>query len=246
MADNPDSDVQVPEKSADPTGQHPEMSMDDMKSLLLRAEQRLTGSKSQVRGTSADFNADRKSPISLPKLDPSISTEAYMEFVSGVARVDPARVINDNERRLADGSRQNPVTRKARMINPKVSKTTAGSDWFNLPRTNLTYELKRDLQLLKMRSTWDTKRHYKKDSRKPLVPEYSMVGTIIEGPTEHFSSRIAKRDRKNSFVDEIMAAEKATGRFKKKSKDIQTSKTSGRKAFYKSLKQKRSNGSIRP
>ncbi|KAL8805498.1 MAG: hypothetical protein Q9200_005406 [Gallowayella weberi] len=169
-----------------------------------------------------------------------------MKTVSGVARVDPAKVINDNERRLANGTRQNHVTGQARMTKSKALKSTSGSDWFNLPRTNLTPELKRDLQLLKMRSTWDPKRHYKNDSHKPLVPEYSLVGTIIEGSTEHFSSRIAKKDRKKSFVDEIMAAEKANGRLKKKTKEMQTSKASGRKAFYKDLKQKRSKGSIRP
>ena len=98
-----------------------------------------------------------------------------------------------------------------------------------------------------MRSAWDPKRHYKKDGRKPLVvPEYSQTGTIIEGPTEHFSSRIVKRDRKKTFVDEITAAEGFNGRFKKKSIKIQASKTSGRRAFYNNLKQKRSKRSIRP
>ncbi|KAL8799195.1 MAG: hypothetical protein Q9182_006072 [Xanthomendoza sp. 2 TL-2023] len=209
------------------------MSLNDMKSLLLRAEQRLTGSNVRVRAR-------------LPKLDPALSAEPYMRSVSGVARVHPAKVIDDNERRLAHGTSQSHVTAQARMIKSKASKSTAGSDWFNLPRTNLTPELKRDLQLLKMRSTWDPKRHYKNDSHKPLVPVYSLMGTIIDGPTEHFSSRIAKRDRKKSFVDEITAAEKANGRFKKKTKEMQTSKAGGRKAFYKDLKQKRSRGSIRP
>ena len=121
-------------------------------------------------------------------------------------------------------------------------KATAGSDWFNLPRTDLTPELKRDLQLLKMRNVLDPKRHYKKENGKATVPNFSQVGTIIEGPTEFYSSRIPNRERKKTFVDEVLAAEESTGRFKSKYNDIQAAKTSGKKAYYKKLKDKRSGG----
>lgn len=109
-----------------------------------------------------------------------------------------------------------------------------------MPRTKLDPHLKRDLQLLKMRSTWDPKRHYKTDNQKAMVPEYSQVGTILEGPTEYYSSRISKRNRKRSFVEEVLAAEEGTGRFANKYNDIQASKTSGRRGYYNQLKQKRS------
>ncbi|KAL8991939.1 MAG: hypothetical protein Q9169_007513 [Polycauliona sp. 2 TL-2023] len=160
---------------------------------------------------------------------------------SGIARIDPYRTVDKNERKLA--SHTGPVTLNGNAtdkVEPKGPGSTAGSDWFHLPQTYLTPELRRDLQLLGMRSAWDPKRHYKKDSRKAVIPEYSQTGTIIEGPTEHFSSRIAKRDRKKTFVDEITADEGSRGRFKKKSIEIQASKTSGRRAFYNLLKQKRS------
>lgn len=109
-----------------------------------------------------------------------------------------------------------------------------------MPRTDLTPELKRDLQLLKMRNVLDPHRHYKKDNGKMRPPEYSQVGTIVEGPTEYFSSRINNKDRKRTFVDEVLSNEKDTGRFKKKYGDIQVNKTSGKKAYYKALKAQRS------
>lgn len=118
-------------------------------------------------------------------------------------------------------------------------KATAGKDWFNMPRTELTPELRRDLQLLKMRNVLDPKKFFKKMDSKADVPAFSQVGTIIEGPTEHFSARINNRDRKKTFVEEVLAHEAETGRFKKKYNDIQRAKTSGKKAFYKSLKAKR-------
>lgn len=118
-------------------------------------------------------------------------------------------------------------------------KPTAGPDWFDLPKTEMTPELKRDLQLLRMRSVLDPKRHYKKESGKAKPPEFSQVGTIVEGPTEFFSSRIAKKDRKKTFVEETMALEHETNRFAAKYRDIQSTKQSGKKSFYKNLRTKR-------
>ena len=118
-------------------------------------------------------------------------------------------------------------------------KATAGSQWFNLPRTDLTPELKRDLQLLKMREILDPKRHYKKEESKTLVPEYSQVGTVIEGPAEFFSGRIENKKRKKTLVEEVMEVERETKRFKRKYDEIQLKKMSGKKAFYQKLKEQR-------
>jgi hypothetical protein len=112
------------------------------------------------------------------------------------------------------------------------------SDWFNLPRTELTPQLKRDLQLLNMRAVLDPKRMYKKQG-KFNVPEYSQVGVLVEGPTEFFSGRLNNKERKSTFVDEALATEAQNGRFKKKYGEVQMSKTSGKKSFYKVLKAKR-------
>lgn len=126
----------------------------------------------------------------------------------------------------------------------KEKKATAGADWYNLPRTDLTPELRRDLQLLKMRNVLDPKRHYKKSDSKSDVPAFSQVGTVIEGPTEYFNSRVNKKDRKRTIVEEVLAQEEASGKFKKKYDDILKSKSSGKKAFYKALKEKRRKGKV--
>jgi hypothetical protein len=113
-----------------------------------------------------------------------------------------------------------------------------------MPKTELTPELRRDLQLLKMRSVLDPHRHYKKDNKRDDVPAFSQVGTIIEGPTEFFSSRLKNKERKQTMLEEVVAQEQASGRFKRKYEDIQTSKQSGKKNFYKALKAKRSKGKV--
>jgi len=90
-----------------------------------------------------------------------------------------------------------------------------------------------------MRNVLDPHRHYKKDNGKMKPPEYSHVGTVVEGPTEYYSARLSNKDRKRTFVEEVLAGEQATGRFSKKYGDIQVTKTSGKKAHYKALQAKR-------
>ena len=103
----------------------------------------------------------------------------------------------------------------------------------------MTPQLKRDLQLLSMRSVLDPHRHFKKDGKGGKVPTFSQLGTVIEGPTDWYSSRINKKDRAKNFVEETMAVEKDSGRYKRKYEDIQATKTSGKKAHYKQLLAKR-------
>lgn len=85
-----------------------------------------------------------------------------------------------------------------------------------------------------MRGVLDPKRFYKKDNRK--VPEFSQVGTIIEGPTEFHSARLTNKERKRTFVEEVLATESSTHRFKSRYKEIQKAKTSGRMEHYKKIK----------
>jgi hypothetical protein len=93
-----------------------------------------------------------------------------------------------------------------------------------------------------MRNVLDPHRHYKKEGGKMQAPEYSQVGTIVEGPTDFFSGRVENKKRKRTFVEEVLAGEQETGRFKKKYGELQEKKTSGKRAFYKALKAKRKSG----
>ena len=118
-------------------------------------------------------------------------------------------------------------------------QTTAGPEWFDMPKTNLTPQLRRDLQLIEMRSVLDPHRHYKKNNRRGKIPTFSQTGTIIEGPTEFFSARLNKKERSKNFVEEAMTVEKDSGRLKRKYGEIQEAKTSGKKAHYEKLMAKR-------
>lgn len=90
-----------------------------------------------------------------------------------------------------------------------------------------------------MRNVLDPHRHYKKNTRKGKVPTFSQVGTVIEGPTEWFSGRINRKDRSKNFVEEELRNEQVTGYFERKYNEVQSSKTSGKKAHYKKVLAKR-------
>lgn len=118
-------------------------------------------------------------------------------------------------------------------------KNDAGDAWFNLKSPHITPDIRKDLMIIKQRSALDPKRHYKKDNWK--IPKHFQLGTIIEGNTEFYSARMTKSERGRTLVDEILNDEERKRFFRRKYKEIQAQKTSGGKAHYKKLQNKRKN-----
>ncbi|MCJ1472842.1 hypothetical protein MMC13_001491 [Lambiella insularis] len=212
---------------------------DQIDELLGKAHARLSG-KEHRESAALSLGTPAKQLVSASKLNFTPIAEPYVVQRAGIARADTHRLLSDRERQLCSRARrvEDPISSRKKHIESK--KATAGAEWFDLPRTILTPELKRDLQLLKMRSVLDPKRHYKKESATAKAPEFSQVGTIVEGPTEFYSARLQNKDRKRTFVEEVMVGESSTGRFKTKYHEVQAVKTSGKKAHYNALKAKRS------
>ena len=66
----------------------------------------------------------------------------------------------------------------------------------------LTDELKNDLRALKMRASMKPKRFYKKNDD---FPKYFQVRTIVDNPADFYHSRIPKKQRKRTIVEELLA-----------------------------------------
>lgn len=82
----------------------------------------------------------------------------------------------------------------------------AGDGWFGMQPTPMSSELQRDLLLIRNRNYLDPKRFYKSaDNSKKQASKFVQAGTVIEGNTEFYSSRLAKRQRRGNLVEEIMA-----------------------------------------
>ncbi|KAI9711968.1 MAG: hypothetical protein M1828_001767 [Chrysothrix sp. TS-e1954] len=207
---------------------------DQIEALLQQAEAR-------IRSNTTTFISETKPQRQNRPRRSSTSTipEPYVTTTGQVAHTDPSRLLAEKDRKLSDGFRklEDPVAFKQRKLAEK--RATAGPNWYNLPRTDVTPELKRDLQLLRMRNVLDPKRHYKKDNSKPQIPEFSQVGTLIEGPTEYYSARLQKRERKRTLVEEVLSAEQDNGRFKHQYNEIQEKKRSGKKGYHKAQMKKR-------
>lgn len=90
-----------------------------------------------------------------------------------------------------------------------------------------------------MRNVLDPK-HQKKTLRVE-PPKYSHAGEIIAGPTDFFSGRLTKKEKRQSISGEIMR-DYQTEKFKSKYAGIQKSKMSGKKAFYKNVVAQRRRG----
>ena len=86
------------------------------------------------------------------------------------------------------------------------SSNTAGSGWFNMRATPMTEEIERDMALIRNRNYLDPKRFYKSaDKSQGGAKLFVQRGTVIEGPTEYYSSRLTKKQRRSNLVDEVMA-----------------------------------------
>ncbi|KAI8667440.1 30S ribosomal protein S10 [Fusarium sp. Ph1] len=164
---------------------------------------------------------------------------ASADLVPAAARgvkPDTVKVVQQPASESSSSSKKNDLSVRA-PPQPQTGlkskeKTTAGANWFDLPKTDLTPEFKRDWQLLRMRGILDPK-HQKKTLRAS-APEYSQVGEIIAGPTEFFSARLTRKERKATMLEEVMSTYDKD-KFTTKYAGIQKQKTSGKKAFYKKL-----------
>uniref|UniRef100_A0A2K6GT47 Deoxynucleotidyltransferase terminal interacting protein 2 n=1 Tax=Propithecus coquereli TaxID=379532 RepID=A0A2K6GT47_PROCO len=86
----------------------------------------------------------------------------------------------------------------------KERQKTAGDGWFGMKAPEMTDELKNDLKALKMRASMDPKRFYKKNDRDGF-PKYFQMGTIVDNPADFYHSRIPKKQRKRTIVEELLA-----------------------------------------
>ncbi|XP_016151517.1 deoxynucleotidyltransferase terminal-interacting protein 2-like isoform X1 [Sinocyclocheilus grahami] len=100
---------------------------------------------------------------------------------------------------------------------------TTGDGWFNMRAPELTEEFKNDLKALKMRSAMDPKRFYKKNDREGF-PKYFQVGTVVDNPVDFYSSRIPKKQRKRTIVEELLADAEFRSYNKRKYQEIMAEK----------------------
>ncbi|NXT78976.1 TDIF2 protein, partial [Zapornia atra] len=100
---------------------------------------------------------------------------------------------------------------------------TTGDGWFGMKAPEITSELKNDLKVLKMRASLDPKHFYKKNDRDGL-PKYFQVCPVVDSPIDFYHSRIPKKQRKRTIVEELLADSEFRRYNKKKYQEIMSEK----------------------
>mmetsp|Transcript_18475 Transcript_18475/g.28985 ORF Transcript_18475/g.28985 Transcript_18475/m.28985 type:complete len:289 (+) Transcript_18475:42-908(+) len=104
----------------------------------------------------------------------------------------------------------------------KQRDNSAGRGWFGMTPTPMSDQLKSDLAIIRNRNYLDPKKFYKSaDSFKGKVLQ---VGTVIEGSSEFYSSRMTNKERKQNLTEEIMSDVTVANYAKRKYYDMQSEK----------------------
>jgi len=86
-----------------------------------------------------------------------------------------------------------------------------GPAWFGMKAPEVTEEVQRDLEVLKMRGAMDPKRFYKKTGGaegEEALPKYFQMGHVVDSPVDYYSSKGSTgggKNKKKSLVDQLMA-----------------------------------------
>ncbi|KAI8561972.1 hypothetical protein RHMOL_Rhmol04G0382300 [Rhododendron molle] len=98
--------------------------------------------------------------------------------------------------------------KKLNKLMRKQIKDTAGKNWFDMPAPTITPELKKDMQLLKINLTWLSGVIFG-------IFTINKVGTVIESPSDFFSGRLIKKERKATLADELLS-DQTLGQYRKR------------------------------
>lgn len=119
------------------------------------------------------------------------------------------------------------------------------SDWHEIPVARMTPELQKDLRVIENRQHLDPKRFYKSSGtgrRKGELPNRVHVGTIVVGAHEFYSSRLTRRERRRSVLDEVLCDERVMNYTKKKFKTLQQAKQINKRVVDPAARRKRGKG----
>ena len=94
---------------------------------------------------------------------------------------------------------------------------TAGAAWGHMPARELTQDLKRDLQIIRMRGVLSSKKFYKSSDMKKELPKYFQIGTMIDG-VDNAGRRVRKG---GTMLQELMGDDTIGRRTKDKFTKLQ-------------------------
>lgn len=141
-------------------------------------------------------------------LDSGASQHATYFAFQGYKCADGATLVTEKralEEQATLKSQLQVAAQSTRQREEHQNKKSAGRKWFDMESEELTAEARRDFALLRMRNYLDPKKFYKTSDHHKKLPKHFQMGVVIEGAHEFKSARLTKKQRQQTFTDEIMA-----------------------------------------
>ncbi len=123
---------------------------------------------------------------------------------AGRGAIDQKKVVvseqADQAPRLKDELKRKQKRKKVEGEAP----ATAGARHFDVPNTPVTPEIEQTFKMLEMRPYVFKDQHYKKALRWKQ-PAFFGVGTVVDDARDFYSSRVPKKQRKQTLGEELMS-----------------------------------------
>ncbi|XP_043475344.1 deoxynucleotidyltransferase terminal-interacting protein 2 [Leptopilina heterotoma] len=158
-------------------------------------------------------NERRKQPANVT------NTEKMLQEIDPIKKILKKSSIKPGFEKLKKIPGYDVSDKKLKERRKRQRDKTKGKQWFNLPAPEMTEEVKRDLEIIQMRSALDPKQFYKRNDMKTL-PKYFQIGKVVDSPLDYYSGRMTNKERKRTIVDELMADAEFAKYNKRKYKEI--------------------------
>ncbi|GAA6015933.1 hypothetical protein JCM10207_006811 [Rhodosporidiobolus poonsookiae] len=183
-------------------------------------------SKGKSRASSAGFGGIALAQDLGSTLSGSSAGLAAREGVKVVGGIKGGKMVRSVEhaeegKERAKGERWGvaPPPRMSKNALKARAPTTAGPQWFNMPTTELTPALKREMDALRLSAALDPKRFMRQGAKKDKVGEVFQIGHLIAPSTRASSSSSAPTVQKRSFIEDLVADDHARAYASKKTKE---------------------------
>jgi hypothetical protein len=122
-----------------------------------------------------------------------------VDTVPGEVHLEPVTLSGASELPTSESLQPGPPRQKRK----KKGEESSASDWFSLPKQDLTPELAAELKAIRLRAYMDPKRFYKGNDTNEL-PTHFQIGVLSDGGTQ--PKRKAKSLLETALSDESVHA----------------------------------------
>jgi hypothetical protein len=213
--DDDDDEIAVVEEDVKPV--YP---VESVAELALDLTERLIGKKKEKRLRLAD------ALIKTNIIDSSMRT--ISNPVVSVQKMNSAEKVNGIAEQASKKLLEQVKKAEVKVV-PKEQKqkkadigAAASSEWFGIKSMANQPGAREAIELLRMRGYMDSKKFFKKDTKleKGILPQVFQLGTVVAGAHEFYSSRLSKKERAPSIVDEILRDKNRVQFVKRKFEDV--------------------------